>query len=133
MDYEQETIEQGIRIAATLCARAVRLGSEAGFASNACLFGEKGQGKTVFVPARRSSDQMEQLLSVMARMLIHREISFQTFLDNFEVSGTDILILSAYESEGISRRMRELELLGNSVALIKLEMLDAPEDVQKGA
>lgn len=131
MDYEQETVEQGIRIAATLCERAVRFGSEAGFASNACLTGEKGQGRTIFVPARRSSDQLEQLLSVMARMLIHHETTFQTFLDNFEISGADILILSAYESDGIRRRMREMELMGNSVALVPLEILSATQDGQK--
>lgn len=133
MDYEQETIEQGIRIAATLCAKAMRMGSEAGFASNACLYDEKGQGKTIFMPARRSSDQLEQLLSVMARMVIHREISFQTFLDHFEINSSDILILSAYDSDGIRRRMRELELMGNSVAFAKLESLDMPNNVQKEA
>ena len=88
--------------------------------------GEKGQGKTIFVPSRRSSDQLEQLLSAMARMQIHYEIKFQTFLDNFEISGADILILSAYENEGIRRRMRELELMGNSVALVPLEILEDP-------
>lgn len=126
MDYEQETIEQGIRIAATLCERAVRFGSEAGFASNACMIGEKGQGRTIYVPARRSSDQLEQLFSAMARMLIHYETSFQTFLENFDVSGADILILSAYDSDGIRRRMREMELQGNSVAFVPLELLPDP-------
>ncbi len=121
MDYEQETIEYGIRMAATLCSRAIAYGSEAGFASNACLFGEKGQGQTIFVPASRSSDQHEQLLSVMSRMLVHFEISFQTFIDNFEISGADILILSAYESEGIRRRMREIELMGNSINLVVID------------
>lgn len=133
MDYEQETIEQGIRIAATLCERAIRLGSEAGFASNACFQGEKGQGRTIFVPARRSSDQLEQLLSAMSRMIIHYEATFQTFLDNFEVSGADILILSAYDSEGIRRRMREMELMGNSVAFMALENLESAQANGKGA
>lgn len=133
MDYEHETIEQGIRIAATLCERAIRFGSEAGFASNACFAGEKGQGNTIFVPARRSADQLEQLLSAMARMIVHHELTFQTFLDNFEVSGADILILSAYESEGIRRRMREMELMGNSVAFVPLETLETPANEAKGA
>ncbi|MDO4740302.1 MAG: DUF58 domain-containing protein [Eubacteriales bacterium] len=132
MDYEQETIEQGIRIAATLCERALRYGSEAGFASNACYQGEKGTGQTIFVPARRSADQLEQLFSAMSRMIIHYEATFQTFLDNFEVSGADILILSAYESEGIRRRMREMELLGNSVAFMPLENLEAAPGQAKG-
>lgn len=131
MDYEQETIEQGIRIAATLCERAIRLGSEAGFASNACLHGEKGTGRTIYIPARRSADQLEQILSAMARMLIHREISFQTFLSNFQISGADILILSAYDSEGIRQRMRELEFMGNSVALSIIEPVWADPEAKE--
>jgi len=132
MDYEQETIEQGIRIAATLCDRAIRFGSEAGFASNACFIGEKGLGRTIMIPARRSADQLEQLLSAMSRMIIHYEATFQTFLDTLEVSGADILILSAYDSEGIRRRMRELELMGNSVAFMPLENLDAYTGASEG-
>lgn len=123
MDYEQETIEQGIRIAASLCARAIGFGSEAGFSSNACYYGEKGSGHTVFVPAGRSTDQFEQLMSAMSRMLIHFEVSFQTYLDNLELSGADILILSAYRSEGIERRMQEMRLMGNSVDMIVLEKM----------
>ena len=127
MDYEQETIEQGIRMAATLCERAIRFGAEAGFATNACSWGEKGQGRTIYVPAARSVDQLEALLSAMARMLIHFEVTFQTFLDNFDISGADIVILSAYESEGIRRRMREMELMGNSMTFIPLEKLEGKE------
>ena len=62
MDYEQPVIEQGIRIAATLAMRALSCGVEAGFASNACYQGEKGQGKCIYIPARHSADQAETLL-----------------------------------------------------------------------
>lgn len=133
MEYEQETIEQGIRIAASLCLRALRLGSEAGFASNACYYGEKGTGNTIFVPARRSGDQAEALLSAMARMMVHYEASFQTFLDAFEITGADILILSTYDSEGIRRRMREMQLMGNSVVLQLLEKTYPDRFAEKGA
>ena len=68
MDYEQEGIEQGIRIAATLCMRALSVGVEAGFACNGCLTGAKGTGKTVYIPANNASDQGEILLTAMARL-----------------------------------------------------------------
>jgi len=122
MDYEQEGIEQGIRIAATLCMRALSAGVEAGFASNACLFGEKGTGRTVYVPASNAAAQTELLLMTMARMEIYREMTFPTFLETLtEVSGIDILILSMYQSEQIDYRIEELRRAGNSVTVMRLE------------
>lgn len=122
MDYEQEDIEQGVRIAATLCMRALSVGVEAGFACNACLCGEKGTGRTIYVPAGSAAAQAELLLTTMARMEIHREMTFHTFMDTLtEISGFDILILSMYQSEQLDYRMEELRRVGNSVTLMRLE------------
>lgn len=122
MDYEQEGVEQGIRIAATLCARSLRMGVEAGFAANACLYGEKNTGKTVYIPARSAADQLETLLTAMARMEIHREMTFPTFLETLcDLRNADILILSAYDSEAVEAGIDRLRACGNSVTLMKLE------------
>lgn len=122
MDYEQEGIEQGVRIAATLCQRALDAGVEAGFATNACMTGEKGTGKTILIPARRANDQMEILLTAMARMEIHREITFPTLLEALcDLQGEDILILSVYDSEQIQSRLDMLRAAGNSVTMMMLE------------
>ena len=122
MDYEQEGIEQGIRIAATLCQRALDAGVEAGFATNACLIGEKGEGKHIFVPSSRANDQMEVLLTTMARMTIHREITFPPLRDALcDLQGADILILSVYDSEQIQARLDMLRQAGNSVTMMMLE------------
>ncbi len=122
MDYEQEDIEQGIRIAATLCMRALAVGTEAGFASNGCMTGEKGTGKTICIPACNGADQGEILLTAMARMEIHREMTFPTFLETLEqIQGIDILILSAYDSEQIRGQMERLTQAGNSVTFMPLE------------
>lgn len=122
MDYEQEGIEQGIRIAATLCVRALSAGVEAGFACNGCLQGEKGSGRTVMLPARRSREQADLILTALARLEIHREATFPTFLDDLTmVSGIDIVLLSTYDSEAIQARVRALRARGNSVTLLALE------------
>jgi len=122
MDYEQEGIEQGIRIAATLCMRALNAGVEAGFASNACLSGDKGTGKTVMIPARRSQAQADILLNAMARLVIHREVSFPTFLESLPLDrGMDVVILSTYDSEEIRAHMERLTRNGNSATLLRLE------------
>jgi len=122
MDYEQEGIEQGIRIAATMCMRALNTGVEAGFACNGCLHGDRGTGRTVYVPARNARDQADVLLTAMARLIIHREMTFPTFLETLtDVSGIDILILSTYDSEQIRFQMEMLKRAGNSVTLMLLE------------
>lgn len=122
MDYEQAGVEQGIRIAATLCRRALDAGVEAGFATNACLIGEKGTGKTILIPAERGAGQMQQLLTAMARMEIHREMTFPTFLESLtSLQNADILILSLYDSEAIRLRMDMLRSAGNSVTFMRLE------------
>lgn len=122
MDYEQDGIEQGIRIAATLCMRALHAGVEAGFGCNGCLYGERDTGKTVLVSARGGSEQEELLLTTMARVEIHREAAFDVYLESLpHMTGEDILILSCYDSERIRYHMDLLRQEGNSVTFMKLE------------
>ena len=117
---DEEALEQAIRIAATVCMRALRYGMDAGFASNACF--EAGSGACIFVPSRGGNEQESCLLDAMARMLLHREKSFPTFLSELtDIKGEDILILSFYDHEDIRREMRMLEMNGNSVSLLMLE------------
>ena len=86
------------------------------------MAGEKGTGKTILIPSRRSNDQMEVLLTAMARMEIHREITFPTLLESLcDLKGEDILILSTYDSEQIQARVDMLRLAGNSVTMMMLE------------
>ncbi len=121
MDYEQEEIEQGLRIAATLCMRALECGVDAGFGTNACLLGEEGQRKSVVVMPSRAAGQDTLLLETMARLSIHRELNFTTFLDGLStVADTDILILSMYDSEAIREKIAMLKGNGNSVELLPL-------------
>lgn len=121
MEDEQEVIEQGLRIAATLCMRALQSGVEAGFACNGCLQGEKSLKRPIIIPSKKSEDQAELLLETMARVVIHREITFPTFLGELSgLTGEDILILSAYESDALLAQMADLRARGNSVALYPL-------------
>ncbi|NLG23769.1 MAG: DUF58 domain-containing protein [Clostridiales bacterium] len=122
MDYEQDGIERGIRLAATLCLRALRSGVEAGFAANGCPWGRKGSGVATFVPPRRSFDQAEAILTAMARLTLHREVTFPTFLENLPpMRGVDILLISCYDSPAIQRQVRRLREAGCSVTLIGIQ------------
>lgn len=119
---EAENMEQAIRIAATMCVRALSNGMQAGFSSNACLAGGEGKGECVFVPSRAGGEQMNLILDTMARMVLHRELSFQTYLESMmHLTGEDILILSFYETDEIRAQMNALRMRGNTVDLLLLK------------
>ncbi len=116
-----EDMEQAIRIAATLCVRAIKSGMNAGFATNACVRGQEGKGEFIYVPTQAGSGQADKLMDTMARMALHRELTFPTFLGELsEVSGEDILIMSYYEDDELNEAVGKLRQQGNSVSLLRL-------------
>jgi len=120
--YDEESVEHAVRIAATMCLRALRHGMDAGFASNACLTGKAGSGEFIFVPSKGGNEQADSLLDCMARMMLHRELNFHTFLSELHfLRNEDILILSFYESDEIHEQIRMLREQGNQVSLLLLE------------
>lgn len=122
MDYEQSAIEQGLRIAATLCVRALAAGVDAGFATNACLLGEEGQRKSVIVMPSSAAGQDTLLLDTMAHLAIHREINFPTFMDSLStLTDTDMLVLSMYDSDTVREKIEMLRSNGNTVDFMLLE------------
>lgn len=121
-ESETDNMEQAIRIAATMCVRALSNGMQAGFSSNACLSGKAGKGECIFVPSRAGGEQTNLILDTMARMMLHRELSFQTYLESMmHVTGEDILILSFYETDEIRAQMNALRMRGNMVDLLLLK------------
>lgn len=118
MPYEQDVVEQGVSLAATLLVKALGAGVEAGFAANAPM--DDGNLPMVLPPARYAGRE-EDLLEALARLRIRRARSFQTFLEGMgHMTGMDMLILSAYDSALIREQMAGLRLRGNSVALVTL-------------
>lgn len=119
MDYEQNVIEEGISLAASLCVRALGGGVEAGFAANAPVE-PTGQEPVALLPARYAGRD-EDILEALARLVIKRVRSFPTFLEGLgQLTGHDIMILSAYDSAMIQEQIAMLRLRGNSVALVTL-------------
>ncbi len=113
-----EMMERAISVSATLCLRALRHGVNAGFATNASLVGTRGSGKGTFVASMGGNAQADKLLETMARIEMHMEQSFPTFLNSLEfVSGEDILIITAYEDDDISAAISRLKAQGNTVAV----------------
>ncbi|MBQ6805377.1 MAG: DUF58 domain-containing protein [Clostridia bacterium] len=116
MDYEQDVIENAISIAATLCLKVLQGGVAAGFAANMPL--GKENDSTTLLPPERHATRDEELLSAFARLEIKRTRNFLSFLEDLSfLRGTDILLLSAYTSEGMEEKLQQLRMLGNTVTL----------------
>lgn len=119
MDYEEDIIEYGISVAATLCVWALRNGLMAGFAANLPI--AKGS-ESIILPPDGGPAREEELLTTFARMSILRTQSFKYFLSTLtELTDLDIIVLSCYDSEEIQLGMEKLRKQNNRVMLHVLE------------
>lgn len=115
MDYEQESVEHEISLAATLCMQALDAGLFAGFAANMPI-GE-APGCACLTP-ERGPDTRERLLAAFARLRPVRALRFETFLRQLEdMTGLDVLVLSPYDCEEIQSALSALRLRGNQTSL----------------
>ena len=112
-DTHADTVEAGIRIAASLCLYALRSGLSAGFAANMPV--DDSKENTVLLPSDGAARE-EEMLATFARLKVLRTQNFPAFLDTLAVySGMDMLILSPYDSESIQTAITELRRAGNQV------------------
>ena len=118
-DENAERIEYGISLAATACIKALREGMSVGLATNMPMDAQK---ESVYLTPSDGNGWEETLLATFARLTILRTDHFLQFLERLKgYSNIDILILSAYDSEGIQAVMQKLEQNGNRVMLQLLE------------
>lgn len=118
-DTQQPWIEDGIRLAASVCIHALRSGLSAGLASNMPM--EDPPEPTILLPADGSA-QEEELLGAFARLRIQCVQRFPVLLESLEsYQGLDILILSRYDSESIRAAADRLCAAGNQVSFHLLE------------
>lgn len=117
---EQEpSVEEAIRLAASICVHTIRSGFPAGFVANMPLGEEKSSA--VMLPAEGVAYEKE-LLAAFAQMSIRCTENFLHLLDSLTTcSGMDILIISKYDSEGIQEGIQKLRQYGNQVSLYRME------------
>jgi uncharacterized protein (DUF58 family) len=115
MEYEQQVVEYMISLTATLCVGALRGGVEAGFAINVPV--DEEDGPTVLLPAR-SSEREGEILSALAHLTIRRTRTILKVLDDLcACTGTDMLLLSVYDSDLLQTKLAALRRAGNTAAL----------------
>ncbi len=115
MEYEENEIEYGISLAATMCVRALRSGLSAGFAANMPL--GNGTDSVQLLP-KGGAAREEELLTALARLTLRRTLAFPTFLDTLQgVEDMDVVVLSCYDSPQLQQGLDKLRHAGNQVHL----------------
>ena len=118
-ETDAQTVEHGIRLAASMCLYAIRSGLSAGFASNMPLM--DGEGSTILLPAAGAA-QEEELLAAFAKAQIRCEEKFPALLETLRAySGLDVVVMSAYDSDSIREGIGKLRQAGNQVSFHLLE------------
>lgn len=118
-DKDVEAVENGIRLAASLCVHGLRNGLAVGFAAN---LPQEKQGKSTLLPTMEGAALEDVLLEAFAHLQLHCSEKFIPMLETLEqFTDTDIVVLSPYDSEGIQRALEQLRLRGNQVTFYTLE------------
>ena len=118
-DTESGPIEEGIRLAASICVHGLRSGLAAGIAAN--MPQGSGTEPTRILPADGLPQEAE-LLNACAGMNLHCAQLFPSFLESLaSESGLNILVLSRYNSESVRSAIARLEAAGNQVQFHLLE------------
>ena len=113
---EQEDMEYGIRVAASIIAWAIENDMEVGLYSNARLATDR-DGDIAIAPAC-SETQFHLLLTALAAVELkeHESIyhTMERLLDD-QTEDADILVLSTFWNDSLEERSEALRALGNSV------------------
>lgn len=115
---DPEPVELGIKAAAALFERALGEGIPAGLASNGWV--RENGGQPVFTPIASGRNHARELLTLLAGLQLKKSMEFEDFIR--EVAGRDcsseMVILTAYLSEGLYRRIAELKRPDNCLKII---------------
>lgn len=119
-DQMEDTFEEWISLAATLCIRGLEQGIPTGFATNMSL---DGSSDTILMAPQDGTAQQEELLSIFARLdAMYCRLHFPSFVKDLgSCTGLDIMILSCYDSPSMQNAIEQLRKQGNQVTLHLLE------------
>ena len=114
-EEECRQIEFGIHFCAAVVEKAIKQGIATGFCSNGHF---RDMTEFVSIPARCSQPQLFTILEAMAKLQLHRALSFYTMIKNMRGSipkDTDILIVTLYLEESIEEEIFHLRRGGHQV------------------
>lgn len=131
---DRDRIELGIKVAATLLDRALKMSLPVRLGTNGCTLDENS--KMVFTGEASGRAHVGELLKILAKLKLRNIRDFEDFLDEHKgkISNSDVAIITSYTSEGILGYARGFNRSGNRVKLIVLnphiEVGDLPHDLE---
>lgn len=124
LDFETDRVvntartELGIKAAATIFDRAMKLGTLARLATNGTIEGFTSSGLLTGEAAGR--DHVSQLLRLLARLELRKGKDFEVFLEGIadSIRNSRIIVITAYVNERMLSTLNYFKNLGNEVAVI---------------
>lgn len=119
-EEECRQIEFGIHFCAAVVEKSISQGIATGFCSNGHF---RDMTDFVSIPARCSKPQLYTILEAMAKLQLHRALSFYTMIKNMRSAipkDTDILIVTLYMDESIEEEIFHLRRDGHQVEVFVL-------------
>lgn len=111
-------VEEGIRLAASLCIQGLRGGLSVGFAAN---LPTENRGESTLLSPAEGAQWEHVLLESFAHLQLHCSEKFVLLLDSLgRYTDTDILVMSPYDSESIQTALDKLRHRGNQVTFYQL-------------
>ncbi len=114
-EEESNRIEYGIHFCAAVVEKSIKHGIATGFCSNGHF---RDETEFVNIPTRCSEEQMYTIFEAMAKLQMHRAVSFNRMIKSIRNTlpkETDILIVSLYTDEEIEEEIFELRRNGHQV------------------
>jgi uncharacterized protein (DUF58 family) len=118
---DKKIVELGIKTAATIFDRALKMGSPVRFATNG--FTKEFENQVIFTDEASGKQHVSGLLNILARLELANARDFEDFLENIyeNVDHNDVIIITSYLSKGICSMSRKIKLRGNSVKIVLLD------------
>lgn len=129
---DKDIVEFGIKVAASIFDMSLRMGMPVRFATNGTT---SGNGRDmVFTGEASGKEHMSQLLEILAKLELKRIKDFEDFLQSiqYEISNSDIIIITSYLSEGICMHARRFKQAQNRISVLLLNEPDKriiPDDI----
>jgi len=117
---DRDLIEYGIRIAATLFDRGLKLGIPIGFASNGSF--SENDGSFIYTTAANGSIHASQLLYTLARLEFRINTGFDEFFGDISqrIEESEVIIITSYLEDSLNEMFNSLLDRGIAVKIILL-------------
>ncbi len=129
---DRDMIEMGIKVAATLIDRALRMGIPVRLGTNGCTIDDRQN--MIFTGQAAGREHTTGLLKLLAKLELKNLKDFDDYLAGIsgEITNNDVIIITSYVNNQIYEIVSEMSQRGNVVKLIILNKLVDLRNLPRG-